>query len=189
MIESNKRIMQFGIIFVFCAVLVLIFMMGRKTTTDIAPRADFKSHDSLIVALEAEAAGLKSGLEEDPDNIEMIIQLANHYYDLDKFDDAIEYYEKALVLQPDNPLALADCGVMYYKAGNSDKALIYLDRAIDLQPDLAQAYFNKGLILMAAKDDADAAIAVWKKYLDIAPESEEARFLAEQIKAIESGRQ
>jgi len=188
MSEANKRIVQFGIIFIICAVLIFIFLKGKKSPDIAGNRADIKAHDSLIVALDKEAAALKSDLEQDSDNIDLIIQLANHYYDLNKFSDAIEYYEKALALQPDNPMTIADCGVMYYKAGDSDKALIYLDKAIDLRPDLAQAYFNKGLILMAAKNDPDGAITVWKKYLDIAPESEEARFLAEQIKAIESGR-
>jgi tetratricopeptide (TPR) repeat protein len=189
MTESNKRIIQFGAIFVICAVLILIFLMGRKPIIEVAPHADFKAQDSLMAALEQEAAALKSELEQDSANVDLIIQLANQYFDLNKFNEAIEYYEKALALQPNNPLVLADCGVMYYKIGDSDKALAYLDKAIDLQPDLAQAYFNKGLILMAAKNDADAAITVWRKYLEIAPESEDARFLAEQIKAIESGRQ
>lgn len=186
MTEANKRIIQFGVIFIFCAALVLIFLMGNKSPDIAGHHAGIKNHDSLMVALEKEAAALKSEIKEDPDNIDLIIQLANHYYDLNKFRDAIEYYEKALALQPDNPMALADCGVMYYKAGDSEKALIYLDKAINLQPDLAQAYYNKGLILMTAKNDADGAVAVWQKYLDIAPESEEARFLAGQIKAIES---
>ena len=189
MTETNKRIMQFGIIFIVCAVLLLIFLMGKKSPDIAGHRAGMKTHDSLMTVLEKEAAALKSELKQNSDNIDLIIQIANHYYDLNKFSDAIEYYEKALVLQPDNPSAIADCGVMYYKAGDSDKALNYLDKAINLQPDLDQAYFNKGLILMTAKNDPDGAVAVWQKYLDIAPESEEARFLAEQIKAIESGHQ
>jgi len=189
MTESNRRIAQFGVIFVFCAILILVFLMNKKPAINNEHHADFKTHDSLMVALEAEAAELKSALANNPDSIDLIIRLANHYYDLNKHNDAIEYYERALALRPANPQALADCAVMYYKSDESDKALKYLEKAINLQPDLAQAYFNKGLILMAAKNDPDAAIAVWRKYLEIAPETDEARFLAEQIKAIESGRQ
>jgi len=120
MTETNKRIIQFGIIFIFCAILILIFLMGRKSPDIAGQHAGIKIHDSLMVALEKEAAALKSEIKEDSDNIDLIIQLANRYYDLNKFSDAIEYYEKALVLQPENPMALADCGIMYYKAGDSE---------------------------------------------------------------------
>jgi tetratricopeptide (TPR) repeat protein len=78
---------------------------------------------------------------------------------------------------------------MYNQLGNSEKALDYLDKAIALKPDLAQAYFNKGVILMTAKNDPRGAVAVWKKFIDIAPESEYVEFLKQQIKDIEASQQ
>ena len=75
---------------------------------------------------------------------------------------------------------------MYFNTGNADKALEYLDRAIELAPNLGQAWFNKGLILMSAKNDHQQALEIWKEYIEIYPESEHAKFMKSQIEAIES---
>jgi len=186
MTESNKKVMQFGLIFIVGAIILYTIMAGRQTPPGISGHAQIEA-GNMKTALQSEAAALKASLEGDPHNVNTIIKLANVYYDLDMPAEAIKFYEQALAIQPDDPSLMTDCAVMYHNVGESDKALNYLDKVITLKPDLAQAYFNKGIILMSAKGDADGAIATWREFIKINPESEEALFIEQQIEAIITG--
>ena len=189
MTESNKRAIQFGAIFICCAVIIYFFMSARKPPSDINVRADQETTDNLKTRLREEVKELEVLLEKDPQNVGLITRIGNHYYDLDEHDKAITYYEQSLLLKPDDVFVLTDCAVMYYNSGQSEKAIEYLDKAIAIEPDFAQAYFNKGLILMSSMEDADGAVAAWREYIRIAPETEQAFFLEKQIEAIESGQE
>ncbi|MCD6163028.1 MAG: tetratricopeptide repeat protein [candidate division Zixibacteria bacterium] len=184
MSETNKKLLQFAIIFIISAVILFYIMQTEKPSDFIHPPP---AVDSLAVSLREEISYLQDSLRQDSANIEIIIRIANGYFDLDQYQSAIEYYEKALEIQPDRPLVLTDCAIMYYHLGKNDTALEYLNKAINLKSDLAQAYFNKGLILMTADNNPKAALAVWREYIDIAPESEYAKMMIKRIEAIESG--
>jgi tetratricopeptide (TPR) repeat protein len=183
--DSNKKLLQFVAIFVVGAFL-LFFLMSTRDRRNRDRGIQMADTESMFNRLEQRIDSMKTVLEDDPHNDSLLTVIANCYFDLSQFDRAIEYYEKSLALNPDNPFVLTDCAVMYFQAKNSDKALEYLDKAISLKPDLAQAYFNKGLILMTAKDQPQNAMAVWQQYIDLAPESEQAKLMKKQIEAIES---
>ncbi|MCP4582538.1 MAG: tetratricopeptide repeat protein [candidate division Zixibacteria bacterium] len=185
--ESNKRVTQFGLIFIVAAVILYFFIAGQKQPSSHSANIRSKAADSIDSALQSELITLKASLDTEPHNINAIIRIANIYYDSNRSNEAIEYYEQAMGLQPDNPSILTDCAVMYHNVGEDDRALTYLDKAINIKPDLAQAYFNKGIILMSAKGDTDAAIATWREYIKINPESEQALYMEQQINAILEG--
>jgi tetratricopeptide (TPR) repeat protein len=184
--KRQQKLTLFAGIFIICAVIIFLFMNNQQRPS-MMPEKGFSDlfHDSL--ALIEEIGQLKSQLRDNPDNHDILTKIGNHYFDINQPKNAIEYYERALQIKPDNPSVLTDCAVMYNQLDQNDKALEYLDKAIVFKPDLAQAYINKGVILMTAKNDPRKAVAVWKKFIEIAPESEHANFLRQQIKAIESG--
>lgn len=187
MTDSNKKIVQFAAFFVICGA-VLFFLMPENIHKDaMAPEPGGQFSDEQLARLHGEIDQLEASLEANPHDFDSLLRIANIYFDINQFDEAINYYERALQLNPNSPDVITDCAIMYFQKGDVDKALSYLDRAIAMQPDLAQAYFNKGLILMTARGDAAGAIEVWHKFLEISPESEEAKFIRQQIEAIQSG--
>jgi len=117
--------------------------------------------------LNSRIAHLEADLASRPNNLSILIDLGNAYYDIDNPPKAIEYYEKALAIQPKNPPVLVDCGVMYREAGDVDKSLEMFDRAIKADPEFPQAYFNKGAVLRMERGDTKGAAAAWKKYLEL----------------------
>jgi len=181
--ETNKKLLQFSILFLVSAVVLFIIMQAEKPSDFIHPSP---AGDRTKLSLSEEISHLQDSLEQDSSNLEIIIRIGNNYFDLDRFEIAIEHYEKALKIQPDMPLVLTDCAVMYHRLGKADKALEYLNKAISLQSDLAQAYFNKGMVLMTAKNNPEAALVVWKEYIEIAPETDYAKMIRQRIEAIES---
>ena len=53
-------------------------------------------------------------VESDPKNADAVVQLGNTYFDAERWDDAIKWYERALELDPKNVDASTDLGVSYY---------------------------------------------------------------------------
>jgi tetratricopeptide (TPR) repeat protein len=57
---------------------------------------------------------LTAAINTDPKNTTAIVQLANVYFDAERFTDAISWYEKAVALDPKNADVSTDLGVSYY---------------------------------------------------------------------------
>lgn len=84
--------------------------------------AGHTADDWLATALEYEADGEKKG-------------------------EAIDAYERALLVDPDNADALINCGTLYYERGNLAKASDYFQRALAMDQENALAHFNLGSVL------------------------------------------
>src|SRR4029453_6446567 len=59
---------------------------------------------------ETEVAALKSVAEREKSNARPRVQLGNLYFDAEKYDDAIKWYEEALTLQPNDVNVSTDLG-------------------------------------------------------------------------------
>ena len=112
---------------------------------------------------------LQAFLKENPDNPQAWIELGNAFFDLDRFGDAINAYEKALFIQPDNPHVLTDLGVMYRRNNEPEKALEAFSRAIAVQPDFETPWFNKGIVYMHDLNDLPKAIEAWEQLVKVNP--------------------
>lgn len=112
---------------------------------------------------------LQAFLKEHPDNVQAWIELGNAFFDLDRFGDAINAYEKSLSIQPDNPHVLTDLGVMYRRNNEPEKALEAFSKAIAVQPDFETAWFNKGIVYMHDLNDMPKAIEAWEALVKVNP--------------------
>jgi tetratricopeptide (TPR) repeat protein len=61
--------------------------------------------------------------------------------------EAIDAYERALLVDPRNEDALINCGTLYYEGGNFERASEYFQRALALDGENALAHFNLGSVL------------------------------------------
>lgn len=122
---------------------------------------------------EGRVQALKTIITSDPANENAVIQLANTYFDAERWDDAIQWYERALELNPNNPNTSTDLGVSYYYTNRPDHALEQFDRSLKLDPKHTKTMLNKGIVLAFGKEDLQAAAAEWQKVVDLAPDSPE----------------
>jgi len=118
-------------------------------------------------ALEAEAKARPS----DPAVRE---QLGNLYFDAERFDLAIPWYEAAFKLNPRDINVSTDLAVCYYYANNADKALKQIDVSLALDAKHAKTLLNQGIIRAFGKQDLDGALKSWERVLEVAPDSPEA---------------
>jgi tetratricopeptide (TPR) repeat protein len=61
--------------------------------------------------------------------------------------EAIEAYERALLVDPQRIDAAINCGTLYYERGNLERASEYFQRALALDEGDALAHFNLGSVL------------------------------------------
>ena len=122
---------------------------------------------------DAKVQSLTTILKSDPKNIGATVQLANTYFDAERYTDAIQYYEQALTLKPDDPDASTDLGVSYYYTGQTDKALQQFDKSLKINPKHTKTMLNQGIVLAFGKRDLAAAAEAWKQVVDLAPDSPE----------------
>ena len=122
---------------------------------------------------EGRVQALKTIITSDPKNEDAVIQLANTYFDAERWDDAIQWYEQALKINPKNANASTDLGVSYYYTNRPDNALAQFEHSLSLDPKHTKTMLNKGIVLAFGKENLDAAAAEWQKVVDLAPDSPE----------------
>ncbi len=88
---------------------------------------------------------------------------------LDRHNEALDAYDRALDLQPDHPNTHYNRGSALFILGQVDEALDAYDHAIYLQPDHWNAHLNRGITL-AELDRHDEALDAYDRALDLQPD-------------------
>ena len=149
------------------------------------PGADQKgNNDKPFDAMaDAHIKELQAFLKENPDNAEAWVRLGNACFDVNRYEQAIEAYEKSLAIEPDAPHVLTDLGVMYRRNNEPEKAVMAFDKAVTLKPDFETAWFNKGIVLMHDLNNVPAAIEAWQQLVKVNPMAQTAsgRLISELI--------
>jgi cytochrome c-type biogenesis protein CcmH/NrfG len=115
-------------------------------------------------------APLIEAVNKDPKDYESLVKLGDLYYDGQQFQNAIVYYERALVLHPENPDVRTDMGTAYWYTGNADKALAAMEASLKYRPGHPQTLFNLGWVRWQGKADPKGAIDAWQQLLKANPE-------------------
>lgn len=134
----------------------------------------------------ARAAALERQATAAPSDAAVREQLGNLYFDAERFDQAITWYEAAFKLDPKNVNLSTDLGVAYYYTNQTDRALAQLDRSLALDPNHLKTLLNQGIVLAMGKNDFAGAERAWERVVSIAPDSEEARRAKQGLEGIRS---
>jgi Tfp pilus assembly protein PilF len=122
---------------------------------------------------EGRVQALTTIIKSDPENQQAVVQLANTYFDAERWEDAIQWYERALKINPNDPDVSTDLGVSYYYTNRPDHALTQFDRSLQIDPKHTKTMLNKGIVLAFGKQDLKAAAVEWQKVVELAPDSPE----------------
>ena len=110
-----------------------------------APAASAPSERAAILD-ETKVKALKSVAEQQPSNAQPRAELANLYFDAERYDDAITWYQAALKITPNDVNMSTDLGVCYYYTNQSDKALEQFSKSLALNPKHGKTLLNLSLI-------------------------------------------
>jgi len=151
---------------------------SASSGTDAAPRA--------AILDQAQVNALKSIAEREPSNPKPRVDLANLYFDAERYDDAITYYVEALKLSPKDVNVSTDLGVSYYYTNQPDKALQQFERSLKLDPKHAKTLLNLGIVRAFGKQDLSGAQQAWQQVIQLAPDSPEGQAAKRALDSIKS---
>ena len=137
---------------------------------------------------EAKVQQLTTILKSDPNNASANIQLGNTYFDAERYEDAVKYYEAGVKLDPKNVDASTDLGVSYYYSKRTDEALKQFDYSLKIDPTHTKTLLNQGIVRAFGKRDFDGAIEAWNKVVQLAPNSQEGMAAKQGLQGIAAAR-
>ncbi|MBE3098599.1 MAG: tetratricopeptide repeat protein [Planctomycetes bacterium] len=119
---------------------------------------------------QAAVQALRNTIDRDARNATARMQLANLYFDSERYDEAIKWYEDSLAIDPKNADCSTDLGVSYYYLNQPDRALKQFDHSLSVDPRHTKTMFNMGIVRAFGKQDLQGAAAIWKKLIEMAPD-------------------
>lgn len=175
--NRQRRYVTFGILGagIIIALLVLLISVEQRSPS---PAAAGQGGDSTIQALQAQ-------LQQNPGDVDAMVELGNSYYDSKRYVEAIAWYEKAVEKRPTDTNLRTDLGTAYFYTGNNDKAKEQWDIVLKQDPNKVQAHFNYGIMYSSLNPpDNDSAAREWQTVIKLAPGSEDAKQSEAKLKQI-----
>ena len=135
---------------------------------------------------QAKVQALQTVVEKDPKNAVARTQLGNVYYDAGRYTDAIKWYSESLALNPKDVDVSTDLGVSYYYNNEPDRAITQLEHSLELNPSHTKALLNLGVVRAFGKQDLKGATDIWKKLVEVAPQSPEGQQAKQALDSLSS---
>jgi len=160
--------------------LIAGWIIGTQQATSRQPPAQAatasapaQANTRAAVLDESKVTALKSVAEREPTNAKPRIDLGNLYFDAERYDDAIMWYEAAVKLAPKDVNLNTDLGVCYYYTNQPDKALAQFDKSLAIDPKHPKTLLNLGIVRAFGKQDLAGATRAWEQVMAIDPNSPE----------------
>jgi cytochrome c-type biogenesis protein CcmH/NrfG len=136
-----------------------------QSATPAPTQQQMPSLDDMKRMADKQVEPLLAQLKTDPNNADLLNQVANIYRMTHQFQTAASYYEKSLEVDPKNVGPRTDLASCLYYQGDVDGAIAQLEKSLTYDPKHAGTLFNLGMIRWKGKNDATGAIAAWQKLL------------------------
>src|SRR5215469_8955212 len=82
-----------------------------------------------------------------PPGVTILIDKGNTLFNPGNYQQAIQYYDKALAIDAKDEVALDNKGIALYGLGNYTQAIQYFNKAIAIDPNYKDAFNNKQIVL------------------------------------------
>jgi cytochrome c-type biogenesis protein CcmH/NrfG len=161
------------------------FLLGSRPNPSVAPTqppgniahpssASSGGHPKLTLEqmkqmADVQASTLIEKSKSDSKNAALLVQIARIYQASHQFNEAANYFEKALKIDPKNVSARTEMSSCLYYSGDVDGALTQLNQSLKYNPKDANSLFNLGMIKYRGKKDPAGAIAAWQRLLKTNP--------------------
>ncbi|MEE8328303.1 MAG: tetratricopeptide repeat protein, partial [Thermodesulfovibrionia bacterium] len=110
-------------------------------------------------------------MEKSAETPESLAILGDRYFESNRFQDAIDIYERVLKLNPDDVDTYNDLGLALHYIGKSDRAIDTLTRGTEVNPSFQRMWLSLGFVLTATGKNDEAKEAL-KKAFELDPNSE-----------------
>jgi Flp pilus assembly protein TadD len=153
-----------GYILAFYQVQASMPPAARSSNSNLPNGHPNVSNDQLL-------AMFKQALEKNPNDTTLMTKYANFLFDLGKYPESVEWFQKVVALQPNNLDAKTDLGTALWNAGQKDKAMAEYQNALKIDPKHMSTLHNLVIVHLEERDFA-AAEKVLKQMEEIDPKYE-----------------
>ncbi len=112
---------------------------------------------SCLDELRGEIESLREAVGRTPYEPSLRLRLAQKYFLLRDYRQAVEHYSRLVELEPGNVAAWNNLGICYNRLGQFDRAIWTFENAIERNPEWATAYLNLAFVHEERKDLAAAS--------------------------------
>ena len=118
--------------------------------------SQLRDHKKAIKYYEKALSLEKESQEHPSETLEITLDLALEYENLQDFTGAITVLENLLITYPDNESAIYEIAYCFERLGDFDKCIEYYNKYIDNNPYSFTAWYNLGNIYFLKKDNEKA---------------------------------
>ncbi len=122
-------------------------------------------------------AAMSAARKANPKDLNLILNEAQLYSDMDRMDKFGSLMQEAITLDPNNPDLYFNLGVVNANEGRTEEAKKYYEKAIELKPDYADAYMNLAVVVLdkdkAIVEEMNKNLSNNKKYDELALQQKE----------------
>lgn len=111
----------------------------------------------------------KEALEKNPKDPELMTRYANFLFDLERYQESVDFYQKVLAIQPDNINVRTDMGTALWNLGQRDKAMAEYEKSLAADPKHILTLHNLFVVQVEGNRDFTAAADILKKMEEIDP--------------------
>jgi cytochrome c-type biogenesis protein CcmH/NrfG len=151
-----------------------------------APSGAAPGTPAPVILDETQVQALRTVVDRDPKNAVARAQLGNLYYDAGRYTDAIQWYGESVALNPKDVSVSTDLGVSYYYNNQPDLAIKQLEHSLQVDPKHTKTLLNLGVVRAFGKQDLKGATEIWRRLVEIAPESPEGRQAKQALDSLSS---
>lgn len=183
----NRQIIAIGISGVLIGFILGFFtarVLVEPAPARIPAQAESLPGNHPGVEIMENVQKLTTQAEEEPENIEVRVELGNTFYDMGRYDVSVRWYREALDLNPGQALVSTDLGTSLLFLGKTEEAIAQYRHSLSVQPGHPQSMQNLGVAFFSLERYQEA-MDVWNELLTVSPDYSEAGKIREQIAAAE----
>jgi Flp pilus assembly protein TadD len=102
----------------------------------------------------------------------------NSFFNQNRMDEAVEYYQRALALEPGSAAFHVGLGRAYCRKGRLDEAIMHFQKALEIEPGSVEAQYDLGCSLLQARQ-VDKAVVHFQQASQLKPDFTEDHDAAE----------
>jgi cytochrome c-type biogenesis protein CcmH/NrfG len=143
---------------------------------------DKKSSTDTTLGVVAKLAALELKLQQNPNDVTTLLDIASIYQQNDDLRNAARYLERVITADPAQKEVYLRLANIYMNSAVSDytAAVAVLNKAVKADPNNPDVFLKLGIAQNTLGNKSQALLA-WQKYLQLAPNGDMAAVIREQV--------